>query len=274
MEIEQIKKDFINVLQLRKNITSHFEKISNNIDTFKQFYKDMIKMNAKSDTVSYQHSIFGIDAFLFQHKIIEMEYANIVDIYKIIDNRIYYEHNKLYKMVQEYTKKEFTACADINKPFPEYKILDTTKEYDISHTIEMQSIIVKSIIYMLQFLEKREVELKMNKKNIEKGINIDNLIHIQNFHNSIIKSNVEMFSQYLHTFNNHHTQYLTEIFDRSVKLIKKISKNIRINHSDDFNEENKDVYYNSASEVGANEVDANSSANEVDKDTYSNPHKK
>jgi hypothetical protein len=229
--MENVKKDFVNILLLRKNIINVFEKISSKMDSLKQLYKDMIKSKAATE----ESSIFGIDAFLFQHKLIEIEYDNIVAVFKTIDNRIYCEHHKLYKMVQDYMKKEFSSFDAtqqmLSKNFPVYKQLDTMKEYDISYTTEMHSIIVKTIIDMSSYLEKREMELTENKKQIEKGIKIDNLIHIQNYHNAIVKSNIDMFSQYLHTFNRHNTNYLNELLNRSLLIIKNVNKNIQTNHS-------------------------------------------
>jgi len=227
--MEDIKKDFVNVLLLRKNIIHVFEKIATDMDTLKQIYKDMIQSNAEKNA----SSIFGIDAFLFQHKLIEIEYDNIVTVYKTIDNRIYYEHNKLFKMVKEYVDKEFvnTSVAtieELNKRFPAYKHLDITKEYDISNTIEIQSIIVKTIVDMSAYLEKKEIELRENKKQIKKGLNIDNLINTQTYRNAIIKTNIDMFIQYLQTFNRHHTHYLNELFIRSKNVLGNIHKNISI----------------------------------------------
>ena len=235
-DIESIKKDFINVLMLRKNVTEVFEKISAKVESLKELYKEMITTET-NNTADTQHSIFGIDAFLFQNKLIEMEYNNVVAMYKVIDNRIYYEHYKLYKMVQDYIKKEYSAFSKtqiqmqlLNKSFPVYKQLDTMKEYDISYTIEMQSIIIKTINDMKSYLEKREMELNENKKQIEKGIFIDNLINTQKYHNAIMKSNVDMFSQYLQTFNHHHTNYLTELLNTSLSILRNVNNNIRTNN--------------------------------------------
>ena len=139
MNIENAKKDFVNILLLRKNIINIFEKISSKMDSLKQLYKDMIKSNAATE----EASIFGIDAFLFQHKLIEIEYDNIITVFKTIDNRIYYEHNKLYKMVQDYMKKDFSSFDAtqkmLSKKFPVYKQLDTVKEYDITWNQLMSS---------------------------------------------------------------------------------------------------------------------------------------
>jgi hypothetical protein len=80
---------------------------------------------------------------------------------------------------------------------------------------------------MSSFLEKRENDLKQNKKIIKKGINIDTLIHTQNYHNSIIKTNMNMFSQYLDTFNHHHTSYFNSLLNRSSRINDDIDKNIK-----------------------------------------------
>jgi hypothetical protein len=164
-------------------------------------------------------------------------------------------------MVQDYIKKEYSAFSKtqiqtqlLNKSFPVYKQLETMKEYDISYTIEMQSIIIKTINDMNSYLEKREMELNENKKQIEKGIFIDNLINTQKYHNAIMKSNVDMFSQYLQTFNHHHTNYLTELLNSSLSILRNVNNNIRTNN----------VECASANEVAANEVAANGvAANEV-----------
>ena len=46
-----------------------------------------------------------------------------------------------------------------------------------------------------------------------------------------MKSNIDMFSQYLHTFNRHNTNYLNELLNRSLLIIKNVNKNIQTNNS-------------------------------------------
>jgi hypothetical protein len=244
MDVESENIKFVEMLQLRKKITKTFDKIADRIDVLKKIYKDMMSENEANISdgggeleTTYLHSMFGIDTFLFQHKLIEIEYANVLAIFKMIDNRIYYEYYKLYTMVQEYIKKEFSkksaAGNDITqimqKKFQPYKHLDSSKEYDISNTTEMQSIITDTLKHMCVFLEKRESVLKENRKQIKKGINIDTLIHTQNYHNAMIRSNITMFTQYLHTFNSHHTSYLTSLLHRSTVIMRDINKNIKLN---------------------------------------------
>jgi hypothetical protein len=246
MDIESENIKFVEMLQLRKKITKTFNKIADKIDILKKIYKDMMSENEENISdgggeleTTYLHSMFGIDTFLFQHKLIEIEYANVLAIFKMIDNRIYYEYYKLYTMVQEYIKKEFSKKSSaavgnditqiMQKKFQPYKHLDSSKEYDISNTAEMQSIITETLKHMCVFLEKRENVLKENRKQIKKGINIDTLIHTQNYHNAMIRSNITMFTQYLNTFNSHHTSYLGSLLHRSTVIMRDINKNIKLN---------------------------------------------
>jgi hypothetical protein len=235
--VENIKKDFINVLLLRKNIINVIETLSDKISWLKKTYKHMIKTNITETSESASHSMFGIDAFLFQNKLIEIEYEHIFTLYKTIDNRIYYEYNKLYRMVQDYIKKEFSEINEIkidNKEFPAYKQLNPTKEYDISNTIEIQSIIFKAITDMTCYFDKKEMELNENKKKIKRGMHIDNLIHTQKFRNAVLKNNIDMFTHYLQTFNHHHTNHLSELLKRSEYVLNNIkihSKNHTVDNA-------------------------------------------
>ena len=75
MNIDKIKKDFVKVLYLREKIIGLFDNLSSKMKQFKKLYNDMIKTSSVlgvSGTSSYQHSLFGIDAFYFQHKLINL----------------------------------------------------------------------------------------------------------------------------------------------------------------------------------------------------------
>jgi hypothetical protein len=246
---DNIKKDFIKVLQLRKKIIELFENLSIKMNQFKKLYNNMIKTTSVSSvagTSSYQHSLFGIDAFYFQHKLIELEYNNMETVYKTLDNRLYCDHYKLISMVKEYINTEIMfSCSDnlkvmISKEFPYYKQLETTKEYDISYTTEMQSIIIQAICEINAVLEKKEKDVSKNKKHSEKGININNLIHMKNYNNAIMRSKMNMFIQYLETFNNHHINYFTNLMNRASTVLQNVVDSIRVD-SDSDNDGDKDV---------------------------------
>jgi len=249
---DNIKKDFIKVLQLRKKIIDLFENLSTKMNQFKKLYNEMIKKTSVlgvSGTSSYQNSLFGIDAFYFQHKLIELEYNNMITVYKTLDNRLYCDHYKLFSMVKEYINTEIMfSCSDnlksmIVKDFPYYKQLETTKEYNISYTTEMQSIIIQAICEINAVLEKKEKDVSKNKKHSEKGININNLIHMKNYNNAIMRSKMNMFIQYLDTFNNHHTNYFTNLMNRAATVLQNVIDSIKID-SDSESDGDSDKDYN------------------------------
>ena len=249
---DNIKKDFIKVLQLRKKIIDLFENLSTKMNQFKKLYNEMIKKTSVlgvSGTSSYQNSLFGIDAFYFQHKLIELEYNNMITVYKTLDNRLYCDHYKLFSMVKEYINTEIMfSCSDnlksmIVKDFPYYKQLETTKEYNISYTTEMQSIIIQDICEINAVLEKKEKDVSKNKKHSEKGININNLIHMKNYNNAIMRSKMNMFIQYLDTFNNHHTNYFTNLMNRAATVLQNVIDSIKID-SDSESDGDSDKDYN------------------------------
>lgn len=235
---DDIKKKFVNILKLREDVSNKIDIITNKIDMLKKIYKDMMKENnSKSSTIEYQHSIFGIDGFLFQNKLIDMEYKFIISLYKTIDNRLFYDYTKLYSMLQQYVNNNLSnnSIKILDNDFPQYKQLETTKQYDISHTIQMQSIIINTITDIFSYLKNREKELESYKKQYSNGLKIDTLINTQNYHNIIIKTNLEMFLQYLNTFNEHHSNYLNELLDRITYIIENVNKNIKITNNSDKN---------------------------------------
>lgn len=241
---DNIKKDFVKVLHLREKIIGLFDNLSTKMKQFKKLYNDMIKTSSVlgvSGTSSYQHSLFGIDAFYFQHKLIELEYINMETIYKTLENRLYCDHYKLFTMVKEYIDTEpqvSISVSDnlkeiIHKEFPYYKQLDTTKIYEISYTSEMHAIIIQAICEISAILEKKEKDVSKNKKHTQKGINIDNLIHMKNYNNAIIRSKINMFIQYLDTFNNNHTNYFTNLMNRATNVLQNVIDSIKIDNDDD-----------------------------------------
>ena len=86
----------------------------------------MIKAHSKSEYM------FGIDAFHFQNELLDIEYNNMKNAFKKIDNRMYCEYYQLYVLIRKYIEEEIKneslrSKVLINKRFPVYKVLDTPK---------------------------------------------------------------------------------------------------------------------------------------------------
>jgi hypothetical protein len=126
----------------------------------------------------------------------------------------------------------------------------------------MQSIIIQAICEINAVLEKKEKDVSKNKKHSEKGININNLIHMKNYNNSIMRSKMNMFIQYLGTFNNHHMNYFTNLMNRASTVLQNVVDSIRVD-SDSDSDVDKDVNSRNSEEpssyVDADVVDASAS---------------
>jgi hypothetical protein len=115
----------------------------------------------------------------------------------------------------------------------------------------MHAIIIQAICEISAILEKKEKDVSKNKKHTEKGINIDNLIHMKNYNNAIIRSKINMFIQYLDTFNNNHTNYFTNLMNRSTNVLQNVIDSIKIDS------DNEDDSESSVDTVDVDLVDCN-----------------
>lgn len=235
LNTDKLKKDFFVVLDLRKKIKSQITDISIDINSLKNVYKEMISRVNDSLDAQKKHYMHGIDGFLFQKKLIDMEYENIINLFKMIDNRIYCDYVKIYSIVQEYVNNENSDALirPLHKQFLPCKLLENTKKYNISYTIEIQFIIINTIIELYTIVKNKQEEIIKHKKQINNGLKIDTLIHTQICNNNIINNNLVMFTQYLETFNKHHNKYLQDLLERCVNLVKYMNSNIRLDNDND-----------------------------------------
>ena len=92
----QLKHSFENIKKLRGDISNIFETIHSKINVLKKVYIDMIQTHSKSEYM------FGIDAFHFQNELLDIEYNNMTNAFKKIDNRMYCEYYQLYVLIRKY----------------------------------------------------------------------------------------------------------------------------------------------------------------------------
>lgn len=230
-DINENKKKFMNVLDVRKKIEERLDNINKLINQLNTNYKNMIETysNIKNHNHTHIHSqnyIFGMDGFLFQNKILEIKYNHLIHLYKNIDNHIYYDYYKLYNMIREYMK---TNCIHellniMNKDFPIYKKLENTKQYDISNTIEIHSILIKVITNGHILLNKQYADIQKNEGKVSHGYNINTLVYTQKTEYEHLKKNIEMFMNFMENFDREHINYLNELNERTEQLVNSINQ--------------------------------------------------
>ena len=232
-DINENKKKFINVLDVRKKIEERLDNINKLINQLNTNYKTMVESysnvknhNHNHTNIHSQNYIFGMDGFLFQNKILEIKYNHLINLYKNIDNHIYYDYYKLYNMIREYMK---TNCIQellniMNKDFPIYKKLENTKIYDISNTIEIHSILIKVITDGNILLNKQYADIQINEGKVSHGYNINTLVYTQKNEYEHLKKNIEMFINFMENFDREHINYLNELYERTEQLVNSINQ--------------------------------------------------
>ena len=133
--ISKLKIDFNNITTTRNNVKGVFDILQLRINKLKFFYSEFIKNNKN------KLFVFGLDSFHFQSKLIDVEYDDMKRLFLAINNRMYCEYFKLYKIITEYiyeniNDKKITEIIKVNN-FPVYKDLEPFKEYNFETTTEI-----------------------------------------------------------------------------------------------------------------------------------------
>lgn len=229
----QINKEFEKMKLIRADIRKIFNEIETKINVLKSIYVDLI--NTHQDNAY----ILGIDSFHFQNKMIESENDFIEKTFVDIDNRMYCEYYKLYKMIQEYIKTEINDVHFISKSqssskkFPVYKDLDNSKNYEFNITADLHQTIIQIILDLGDYLSNKMSKLSDDTKQYKKGLYIDNMIHTINYSNAILIERINMFIRFMETFNKHHTKYFTRLLSKSKLMLDIINEDIIIKNQTD-----------------------------------------
>ena len=214
---------FANIKTTRMNVCNIFQEIKQKIADLSKMYMDVVKNHGIKEYT------FGLDAFHFQSKLIEYEYENMQKLLNTITNRFYCEYYKLYKIILEYVHTELKLNINITSKavFPAYKDLDKHINYDFSLTVEIQSMCVKYINALNDYLQTKNKELYINTNRQSKcGINIDHIVHYQSYTNALIAEQIRMFIRYLDALNKHHTKYMIRLYNISKHLLDDVNADI------------------------------------------------
>ena len=228
-----IKSEFEKMKLIRLDIKKTFNEIETKINTLKGIYIELL--NTHQDNTY----IFGIDSFHFQNKMIESEYIYICKNFTDIENRMYCEYYKLYKMIQEYIKTEINDPKFLNnsistKKYPVYKDLELNKNYEFNITSDLHQTIIQTIVELGEFLSKKMSKLNEDNKQYKKGIYIDNMINTINYSNAILIERINMFINFMEAFNKHHTKYFLRLLNKSNLINDMINEDIHITNKEEL----------------------------------------
>ena len=233
--ISKLKTDFNNITIIRNNVKSVFDILQLRINKLKMFYSEFIKNNKN------KLFVFGLDSFHFQSKLIDVEYDDMKRLFLAINNRMYCEYFKLYKITTEYiyeniNDKKITEIIKVNN-FPVYKDLEPFKEYNFETTTEIHENILVIVNSIISNLNTRENELNIHRGKQALGLNIDNFITTYNFELTVIKEKISMFLTYIEFFHKLHTKHLKRFSNKIQLMYTHISTDIKFDETIEINKE-------------------------------------
>ena len=211
-KIKELKGKFDNLFNLRNYILCVFEEMETKLSVLKNIYKNIIKTHNNN-----VNAIFGIDSFYFQNMLIEKDYKDLKQNFQAIENRIYCEYYNLYKCINNYIKNDIFMPEIISKInnnnyiFPPYKQLDPYKKYDIVLIKELHNLIMLSLYELENIYNDNEVKVKVDNQYSSYGINIDNLVNNSIYNNLLLKTQIDMFINYMNVFHSHHKKYFARL---------------------------------------------------------------
>ena len=222
---------FIKIKQLRNDLTTIFTEIDTKLNALTHIYTDMVKTHIDKNYT------LGLDSFYFQNKLIQLEYDSMKTIFNFIDNRVYCDYYKLLKMLYEFINKEINDKGAVekllimHKHYPVYKDLEPTKLYDFNITTEINNTITNIIIGLQHYTETKKEELTEKKKQSKMGLNIDSMIHEQQYTIIILEERIHMFENYLTTFGNHHSKYFSRLTIKVKIMLGVVNEDFHLKNS-------------------------------------------
>ena len=227
VEIVKLKENFDSVKSLRDSITDLLMSLTLKVTELKSIYSELLDNSKTTNSL--------LDTLYFQTKLITIELKNINDMFNLIDNRIYGDYYKQYKMIVKYCSSAYTdnnssvKISDNN--FPIYNDLDFTTQYQFSITQDIYNTIISLLESMERDLANKNLELIKEETKKTQGIDIDNLIHNHKFNNTILRENIELFKLYTESYNKFHKKYFSSFYIKVKLFYSQIDRDINIRKS-------------------------------------------
>lgn len=236
IRVTALKNNFNNINVIRSNVKEILDFLHIRIHKLKFFYSEFIKTN-KTELF-----IFGLDSFHFQSRLIDIEYEGMYKIFRTINNRMYCEYFKLYKIIVSYIKdtvndKKLLEFIKVNT-FPIYKDLEPEKEYKFETIIEIHENILILITSIIGNLNNKENEYKTYVDKNQIGLNIDNFVNTYSFEVIMMREKLKLFLTYIEFFHKLHTKYLQRFSNKIQLMNTHINDDIKFDEAGKINKNN------------------------------------
>ena len=227
-QISDLKKAFTKLIDARAEVHATFIGLNNIVTKLNHIYTEFIKKN--QDKVL----IFGLDSLRFQSKLIGIEYEDMKRLFYAINNRMYCEYYKLYKIIMDYIIEKVTDAKMIEMVksdvyvFPVYKDLEPFKQYDFELIQSIHEAILIFLNSLCSYINSKEQELKTHQTTNKTGLNIDNFVMSFNFNLVVMKEKVSLFINYVVFFHTSHLKQLSRFVTKVNLMMKHVKSDINL----------------------------------------------
>jgi hypothetical protein len=229
-KLNDLKKEFLNLVKIKTEVTNIFKILSIKILKLKEIYNDFIKDN-KDNLI-----VFGLDSFHFQSKLLDIEFDDMSRLFKAITNRMYCEYYKLYKIIIDYILTNNNSNIKVlestkSNNFPKYKDLEPFKEYEFNIIKEIHENILLLLYSLQDLIIERENEIIIfdDKKNF--GFNIGNFVNTHKYNLNIIIQNLYLYINYMDFFHKLHLKYLERFSTKLQLMYNQVNNDIKFDDS-------------------------------------------
>ena len=219
VKLNKVKLNFNKIKDIRVAVVNIFTTLEVKITKLKSLTNDFIKHNQETLFV------FGLDSFMFQSKMIDYEYADMQKYFLALNNRIYCEYYKLYKIVSEYieqnngiSQNKTFEMIKANSKFPIYKDLEPYKQYNFEAIEDIHKTIIALLNIINDYIMLKDAELESFKLKQYSGFNINNFVNTFDYNVIMVRQKLTLFISYLEFFHNIHTKHFKR-FSKKMKLM-------------------------------------------------------
>lgn len=232
MTIDNLRNEFREIIQLLNNVKAKFDNINVKIKKLKDVYDDLT--NTNHDPIY----IFGLDFLNFQYKIFHNQYKNLIDMIKLINNRVYGDYYKLCDLIIKYVKEKIddkVILANIQSEdtdLPIYKDLDEYVDYSSETLLGVNAKVLGILKKLNSFCMDKDKISEKHLKLSQSGFFLDNFLHSFETNNNIIKNQLDLYIKNIEFFNKNHKMMLTNIYGKICDLYNEMIGNIEFEDDD------------------------------------------
>ena len=230
---------FKKINKIMIEIQKVFFEINEQINNVYKIYQSLINDNKENKD---KLSLYGLDTLNFQSNLFQTQYENCDYMYKILNNRIYGDYFKLYKIIMNtcissnIDDPKFLSFINNEHNIAIYKDLDQTKVYTDIELFTVYELINQFITLSSDYIKSKEIIDNKHKNLIKNGFKINSLAysHSQKIH--LLKSQLELYLDYLDFYNQMHLKYFNKLNTDINDLLKDVNTEIIFDQNDLSNE--------------------------------------